>query len=291
MIDLWAAKVLVEAVGTGSLAAAARRLGIAPMVASRRLAALEAELGVRLVHRTTRSLSLTTAGESFLPHARALLEEEAGARAAVRPEALGASGLLRVTTSSAFARKVVAPMLPAFLAANPALKLDLLVSDHRVDIVADGVDLAIRIANPLDNSLVARRLADSPRHLYAAPAYLAARGRPGRLADLAGHDCLTLSDNPYWDFLAAGRRLRHHVAGRVTTNAMETLYEACAGGVGIACMAEWNTAQAVAAGDLVPLELEDAAVEPVGIWAVTPTARLVPPKVRLFLAALQQALT
>ncbi|MFV3075637.1 LysR family transcriptional regulator [Niveispirillum fermenti] len=291
MIDLGDVEVLVEAVTAGSLAAAARRLGIAPMVASRRLAALEAELGVRLVHRTTRSLSPTTAGEAFLPHARALLEGEAGARAALRPQGQGATGLLRLTTSSAFARKVVAPMLPAFLAANPALKLDLLISDHRIDIAADGVDLAIRIGHPLENSLVARRLADSPRQLYAAPAYLAARGNPRRLADLAGHDCLVLSDNPYWDFLVGGRPLRHHVAGRVATNAMETLYATCVSGIGIACMADWNAAGAVAAGALVPLALEDADVEPYGIWAVTPTARFVPPKVRLFIMALQAVLT
>ncbi|MBP2301842.1 LysR family transcriptional regulator [Azospirillum picis] len=290
MIDLGDVEVLVEAVTAGSLAAAARRLGIAPMAASRRLAALEEELGVRLVHRTTRSLSPTTAGEAFLPHARALLEGEAGARAAVRPDGLGASGLLRLTTSAAFARKVVAPMLPRFLADHPGLKLDLLVSDHRIDMVADGVDLAIRIGTPLDNSLVARRLADSPRRLYASPAYLAARGRPTRLADLAAHDCLTLSDNPFWDFRTGGRLARHHVASRVSANSMEILFEACVGGLGIACMADWNSASAVADGGLVPLDLEDAACEAFGIWAVTPTARLVPPKVRLFVAALRAAL-
>lgn len=290
MIDLGDVEVLVEAVTAGSLAAAARRLGLAPMAASRRLSALEAELGVRLVHRTTRALSLTTAGEAFLPHARAMLDGENAARAAVRPEALGASGLLRVTTSSAFARKVVAPMLPAFLAANPALKLDLLITDHRIDIAADGVDLALRIGKPLDNSLVARRLADSPRHLYAAPAYLAARGRPQCLADMEAHDCLVLSGNPYWDLIVDDKPMRHHVAGRVTTNAVETLYTACVAGVGIGCMADWNAARAVADGLLVPLDLSDAAVEPIAIWAITPTARLVPPKVRLFIAAVQTAL-
>jgi DNA-binding transcriptional LysR family regulator len=288
MINLADAEVLVEAVASGSLAAAARRLGIAPMVASRRLAALEAELGVRLVHRTTRALSLTTAGEAFLPHARALLEGEAGARDAVRPEALGASGLLRISASSAFARKVIAPLLPAFLAAHPALRVELVVTDLRLDLAADGVDLAIRVGKPLENSQMARRLGDSQRQLFAAPTYLAARGCPRILADLADHDCLIQTSLPYWDFLFDGRVLHHRVDGRLIANSIDALQAACIAGAGIACMAAWNVAQEVKAGLLVPVELADALVEPWGIWAITPSPRLIPPKVRLFIAALQE---
>lgn len=290
MINLTDAEVLVEAVASGSLAAAARRLGIAPMVASRRLSALEAELGVRLVHRTTRALSLTTAGEAFLPHARALLEGAAGARDAVRPEALGASGLLRVSASSAFARKVIAPLLPPFLAAHPALRVELVVTDLRLDLAADGVDLAIRVGKPLENSQMARRLGDSTRQLFASPAYLAERGCPRALADLAGHDCLIQTSLPYWDFLIDGRVLHHRIDGRLTANSIDAVQAACVAGAGIACMAAWNAAQEVAAGALVPVELADAVVEPWGIWAITPSPRLIPPKVRLFIAALQERL-
>lgn len=290
MINLADAEVLVEAVTAGSLAAAARRLGIAPMVASRRLAALEAELGVRLVHRTTRALSLTTAGEAFLPHARALLEGEAGARAALRPEALGASGLLRVSASNAFARKIIAPLLPPFLAAHPALKVEVLATDHRVDLAADGVDLAIRAGRVLDNSQMAKRLGDSPRHLYASPAYLAARGQPRRLADLADHDCLTQTSLPYWDFMIDGHVLHHRVQSRLSANSIDMIHEACVAGAGIACMADWNATREVTGGMLVPLTLEDAVVETWGIWAITPSPRLVPPKVRLFVAAVQERL-
>ena len=127
--------VFVEATRTGSLAAVARKLGLAPMAASRRLAALEAELSVRLVHRTTRALALTVEGEAFLPYAEAIMEDAANARAAVRPSAAGAAGLLRVTASEPFGRKVVSAMLPAFLAANPDLRVDLLLTDGLVDIV------------------------------------------------------------------------------------------------------------------------------------------------------------
>src|SRR4051794_21984156 len=130
----------------GSLAAAARRLRITPMLASRRLAELEEEVGARLIHRTTRSLSLTVEGEAFLPHARALLDEEAMARASVRADSAGVTGMLRVTASVPFGRKVVAPLVPVLLQEHPGLQVDLLLSDGIIDIVAQGLDLAIRIA-------------------------------------------------------------------------------------------------------------------------------------------------
>ena len=282
--------VFVEATRTGSLAAAARRLGLAPMAASRRLAALEAALGVRLVHRTTRALALTVEGEAFLPYAEAMMEDAANARAAVRPSATGAAGLLRVTASEPFGRKVVSAMLPAFLAANPDLRVDLLLTDGLVDIVAASVDVAIRIAPLRDSTLVARRLADSPRHLYASPGYLAASGTPRRLADLVDHQCLVLSGATHWTFALGERTRRLRVAGRYSSNSVEALREACLRGVGLVLLSEWNVTDDVAAGRLVPVSLDDAEPETLGIWALYPTARLVPPKARLFVEALKQHL-
>ncbi|MBS1168307.1 MAG: hypothetical protein H6R00_4332 [Proteobacteria bacterium] len=282
--------VFVESTRTGSLAAAARKLGLAPMAASRRLAALEEELGVRLVHRTTRALALTVEGEAFLPYAEAMMEDAANARAAVRPSAAGAAGLLRVTASEPFGRKVVSAMLPAFLATNPDLRVDLLLTDALVDIVAAGVDVALRIAPLRDSTLVARRLADSPRRLYASPAYLAASGAPRRIADLADHQCLVLSGATHWTFAVGERMRRLRVAGRCSSNSVEALREACLRGLGLVLLSEWNVAEDVAAGRLVPLSLDDAEPETLGIWALYPTARLVPPKARLFVEALKQHL-
>ncbi len=279
--------VFVEANRAGSLAAAARKLGLAPMAASRRLAALEAELGVRLVHRTTRALALTVEGEAFLPYAEAMVEDAANARAAVRPSATGAAGLLRVTASEPFGRKVIGAMLPAFLAANPDLRIDLLLTDDLVDIVAAGVDVAIRIAPLRDSTLVARRLADSPRRLYASPDYLAASGTPRRLADLDVHQCLVLSGATHWAFAVGDRVRRLRVAGRCSSNSVEALREACLRGLGLALLSEWNVTDDVSTGRLVPLPLEDAEPETLGIWALYPTARLVPPKARLFVEALK----
>ncbi|HWL81262.1 MAG TPA: LysR family transcriptional regulator [Roseomonas sp.] len=279
--------VLVEAVRAGSLAAAARRLRIAPMLASRRLAALEEALGARLLHRTTRALALTPEGEAFLPHAQAMLEEEAAARAALRPVGVGLSGTLRVTASIPFGRKVLAPLVPVFLRDHPDLQIDLLLTDGVVDIVAQGLDLAIRIAPLRDNALVARRLADSPRGLYAAPSYLAEHGLPAVLADLARHRCLTVTGTSHWSFLVAGKPVRQRVSGPFTSSSVEALHQACLGGLGIANLSAWNVREDLAAGRLVALPLEAAEPEPLAIWAVYPTARLVPPKTRGFIAALE----
>lgn len=285
-MDLADVGVFVEAARAGSLAGAARRLGITPMAASRRMAALEQEVGARLVHRTTRSLSLTAEGEAFLPHAQAMLEGEAAARAAIRPSDAGASGLLRITASAAFGRKVVAPAAAEFMHANPEVSIDLLLTDSVVDIVAGGVDLAIRIAPLRDNSLIARRLADNPRALYAAPAYLERRGAPRKLADLAEHDCLAMSGATHWAFVSGGRQVQQKVAGRFTASGVEGLHQACLGGSGITPLSAWDVRDEVADGRLVELPLEDAALPGWSIWAVYPTARHAPAKVRLFVAAL-----
>lgn len=285
-MDLSDVDVFVEAARAGSLAAAARRMGIAPMAASRRLAALEQEVGARLVHRTTRALSLTAEGEAFLPHAQAMLEGEAAARAAIRPAEAGASGLLRVTASAPFGRKIVAPMIPGFMRANPDLHVDLLMTDSVMDIVASGIDVAIRIAVLRDNSLIARRLADNPRKLYASPAYLEQHGAPSVLADLAHHQCLAITGVSHWTFMAGERSVQQRVAGRFTSSGIEALHQACLGGLGLTMLSDWNIQEDVAAGRLVEVPLADAVLEPWSIWAVYPSARLVPVKLRLFIDAL-----
>ncbi|AHE53759.1 LysR family transcriptional regulator [Sphingomonas sanxanigenens] len=286
-MDLNEVAVFVEAVRAGSLASAARRLVVAPMVASRRLASLETALGTRLVHRTTRALSLTPEGEAFLPYAQAMLENEAEALGAIRPAGAGASGLLRVTASLPFGRKVVTPMVPGFLAANPSVRIDLMLTDSIVDIVAQGLDLAIRIAPMRDSGLIARKLADSPRALYAAPAYIARAGVPRTLADLAKHECLRATDVAHWRFLVDGKPVRQRVSGRFTSSSFEALHRACLEGLGIVSLASWDAHDEVAAGRMIPLPLSDAQIAPLAIWAVQPTTRFVPGKVRAFIAALE----
>ncbi len=272
--------VFVHAVAAGSLSGAARRLSTTPAAASRRLAALEARLGARLMHRTTRSVTLTGEGEAFLPHAQAAL-------ASGREEA---AGLLRVTAPANFGRRVVAPLLPPLLASHPDLRVDLLLTDSLVDIVAEGIDTAVRIARLRDSALVARRLAESPVLLCAAPAYLARAGTPRRLADLAEHDCLALGGGGHWTFELGGRPRRVRVSGRFGSNSLEAVREACLGGAGLALFSAWDVAEELERGALVAVELDALPPQELAIWAVYPTARLLPPKVRVFVSALQDVL-
>jgi DNA-binding transcriptional LysR family regulator len=282
--------ILVQAAAAGSLSAAARRLEITPMAASRRLAALEQQLGVRLMHRTTRAVSLTAEGEAFLPHAQAMIESEQAARAALAPTARGASGLLRITAPAAFGRKVVAPLVPDILAANPELRIDLQLTDAVVDIVAAGIDVAVRIGRLRDSTLIARRLAPNPRRLCASPAYVARAGRPERLADLASHACLTLTGQTHWPFDAGGRRREVRVSGPFSSSSIEAVRVACCAGLGLALLSAWDVAEDLAAGELVALALADAEPQELAIWAVYPTARLIPQKVHAFAEALAQRL-
>jgi DNA-binding transcriptional LysR family regulator len=235
-------------------------------------------------------VSLTPEGEAFLPHAEAMLETEAAGRAILSSGSEGASGLLRVTAPAAFGRKIVAPLIPRLLADNPALRVDLELTDSVVDIVAAGFDVAIRIGQLRDSNLIARRLASNPRVLCAAPAYLHRAGIPQRIEDLAQHECLMLSGATHWPFAVEGRVRPVRVGGRFSCSSVEGLHEACAGGLGLALLSEWDVKDELAGGALVAVPLDAAVPQEVAIWAVYPTARLVQPKLRAFVAELERAL-
>ncbi len=286
MLELADLAVLIEAVRQGSLSAAGRRLGLTPLVASRRLAALEAEVGARLVHRTTRSLSLTPEGEAFLPHAEAILAHAQDARAAVAGGDDGAIGLLRIAASVPFGRKVLTPMLVHFLGQHPRVTVELLLRDTVMDIAAHGVDVAIRFGELRDSTLVARRLAHNPRGLYAAPAYLEHHAAPATIADLRGHECLTVPTARHWTFERAGKSVRQAIGGRFTADSLEALHEASLHGLGIVRLSAWNVRDDIAEGRLTEIRLTDGVVADHGIWAVLPTRRLIPRKVQFFLDAL-----
>ncbi len=282
--------VFSAAAGAGSLSEAARRLGLTPMIATRRLASLERSLGVRLMHRTTRSLSLTPEGESFLPYAQALVETEQQARALLRGEDEGAAGLLRVSAPVAFSIKVIAPLVPSLLESNPELRISLDMSDSMPDLVSSGTDLAIRIARLKDSSLIARNLADNPRSLVASPAYLEKHGTPRRAGELAHHDCLPLYGVTHWTFVKAGVESSLRLQSRFSSTSIEGCHAACLAGAGITLLSDWNVADDLSSGRLTRVTLEDAKPETLAIWAVYPTSRLVPPKVRVFIDALVSAL-
>jgi DNA-binding transcriptional LysR family regulator len=283
--------VLVHAASSGSLSAAARRLGLTPMIASRRLASLEREIGTRLLHRTTRSVSLTPEGEAFLPHAQAMLEAMEAAQASLAPSAThGANGLLRVTAPAAFGRKVVAPLMPALLEQNPELRVDLELTDSVVDIVSAGIDVAVRIGRLRDSSLIAKKLAPNPRVLCASPAYLERAGTPETLEDLGRHECILLSGTTHWPFEIGGRLKDIRVNGRLSSSSVEAVHAACLGGLGLALLSAWDVVDELRTGALVEVPLSAALPQEIAIWAVYPSARLVLPKLRVFIAALDRAL-
>jgi DNA-binding transcriptional LysR family regulator len=278
-------------VATGSLSAAGRQAGLSPMAVSRRLAALEHELGVRLIHRTTRSVALTADGETFLPLAQTMLEAREAATAAFSEQHEGLSGLLRVTAPHRIGRALVVPLVVQLMAENPRLHVDLTFSDGIMDIVATGIDVAIRVATLQASELVAIQVADNPRILCAAPAYLAAHGCPERLGDLDAHACLTLHAMNAWTFRQAGHPVAKRIKGRLAASSVDTVHAACIAGAGLALLTYWDVAQELADGILRTVVLTDAEPEQLAIWAVLPSRQHMPARVRRFIDGLKSALT
>lgn len=283
-------EVFLMVTQTRSLTQAARRLNTTPMTVSRRLASLEEDLGVRLLHRTTRAIALTDEGEEFLPYAKTLTETEQSARNLFSPDKQGATGQLRITAPSGFGRRTIIPLLPALMAENPELKIDFQLSDNVTDIVGLGYDVAIRIAPLRDSRLVAQRLADNPRVLCASPDYLARFGTPQLLADLHQHNCLRLSGVPQWSFMVDDHISSVSVEGRFSGSNVEGVRTLCVAGSGIAQLSAWDVQQELAAGELIEIALRDAQPQLLGVWALFPTARQLPTRVTVFLNALKQAM-
>ena len=281
--------IFVQAVRGGSLSEAARRLRLTPAAASRALASLEAELGTRLAHRSTRSFALTTDGETFLRHAESILESAQIARESFAGRDAPIEGLVRVGAPIPLAQRVIVPLLPALLARHPKLHVDLQVSDAYVDVVQSGFDVVLRIGALADSELLARKLAPSPRALCAAPSYLARRGHPTRVAELVHHDCLVRSGSSGWSFESAAGERTVHVSGRLSSNSHLPLRRACLEGVGIAIFALWDAQEDLDAGRLVRLSLDAEPVSNVNLWAVYPSRTLIPAKVRVLVEAVREA--
>jgi DNA-binding transcriptional LysR family regulator len=270
-----------------SLSAAARQMNVVPMQVSRRIAALEEDLGVRLVHRSTRSLTLTAEGEAFVPYAKALVDAEAGARAELNPSRRSASGVLRMTAPSGFAQAVLLPMLRRLLRLNPDLIVDLDLSDRQVDIVGQGLDLALRIAPLEDSELVAKKIAANPRLICAAPAYLRKRGRPEMVSDLDGHDCIRLCAMKRWPLIIENELTYKRIEAHFTTTSVEAARTAAVEGLGLAMLSYWDVFRQLADKSLVQVDLQDASMEDLAVWAVIPSRRFVPNRVNVFLSALK----
>jgi DNA-binding transcriptional LysR family regulator len=276
----------------GSLSAAAAAEGVSPALIGRRIDALEARLGVKLLVRTTRKLSLTHEGAAFLEDAQRVLADLANAEASVSAGGVKASGHLRVTAPAGFGRRHVAPLVPRFLAQHPEVTLSLNLADRVVDIVNEGYDCAIRVGELPDSSLVSLRLADNRRQCVATPAYLARAGTPQHPSELARHACLTLSSEASqtrgWAFRVDGQVQHLRPTGRLDCTDGQVLHGWCLQGLGIAWRSTWEVARDLAEGRLVSV-LDDHAAPPNGIHAVFPHARHLALRVRLWIDFLKHS--
>jgi len=282
-LDLLDVALFVRAALLANVSAAGREFGLSAAVASARLAQLERLLGARLLHRTTRRISLTQDGEIFMTRAQTLLDAAAAARASVGRAQTEPHGRLRVAMTSSFGRQHVSPVIPEFLRRYPGVSVDLRLSDHLVDLVDAGVDLAIRLGALKDSTLVAKRLAANPRVICCSPAYLAERGVPHHPADLAQHECVILSDQHTWAFETPAGRLDVRVGGRLATDNGEVIRDALLAGFGIALKSTWDVAPYLRSGELVTILDSYPLAETVAIWAVYPSRAFVPPKTLAFI--------
>lgn len=286
MSKLKALEAFVLVAQKGSLKAAATSAGVTPAIIGRRLDALENRLGVRLLVRTTRKLTLTQEGESFLEDCQRILTDLANAEAQLSLGSARVSGHLKVSAPAGFGRKHVAPLLLEFLRTHPEVSASLDLSDRSIDLIGEGIDCAVRVGGLVDSSLVAVRLGTMKRVVVGSPAYFQQRGVPRTLDDLAHHHCLTLLTQPGWDFRQAGRDLLFKPPGWFTCNDGAVLHDWALAGMGLAWRSLWEVGEDLRWGRLVPV-LDGYASPPVGIHAVFPQRRHLPLRVRLFIDLLK----
>jgi DNA-binding transcriptional LysR family regulator len=270
----------------GSLTAAALAEGVAPAIIGRRLDALEARLGVKLLLRTTRRISLTHEGSAFLEDCQRLLADFANAEASVSAGGVKASGHLRITAPAGFGRRHVAPLVARFRQQHADVTISLNLSDRVVDLAGEGFDCAVRVGDLPDSSLVSVRLADNRRLCVATPAYLQRRGVPAAPADLVRHDCLVLSSDASqtrgWAFRVQGEVQHVRLNGPLDCSDGQVLHDWCLAGYGIAWRSTWEVEAQIARGALVEV-LHDFAAPPNGIYAVFPQRKHLPLRLRLWI--------
>ena len=270
----------------GSFAGAADDVGLSPSAVAKLVTRLETRLGVRLINRTTRRLSLTTEGEIYLERAREILAAIETAEAEISSAHLTPRGHLRVHALPFIAVRLLAPVLPDFLTRYPQITFDFMVTNRIVDIIGENVDISLRIGALNDSALVARKIVALPRIVCASPSYLARHGRPAKPADLADHSCLTLSRNPgsaTWPFRVDGKLVQVQVNGPVSADSTAMLLGLAVQGAGILRLSEHVVAEAIQKGELEPVLQKVQDPEQYPLWALLPPGRNQAPKVKAFL--------
>ncbi len=285
----------VKVVESGGFSAAAPALGLTPSAVSKLIGRLEDRLGVRLLQRTTRQVHCTPEGEAYYQRVSRLLADLQASERELTDGSGSPRGLLRVTSSVAIGMHQLAPLVPEFLARYPALRLDLTVDDRVNDLVAEGFDLAVRLDRAADSSLKARKIGDTHRYIYAAPAYIERHGTPRVPDDLLKHNCLNFSGQNVlnrWPFLAQGKtRLSElEVTGNFLGNNGELLFQMALAGVGLMRLADLVASGPQRDGKLVRLLARYDPSDSIPLYAVWPQGRFVAPKVRVFVDYLLEKL-
>jgi len=275
-------EIFARVVTAGNMSAAGREMGLSPAVVSKRISHLEQRLGARLFQRTTRQLTLTEAGQGFYDRVVNILAGIEEAEAYVTRRNTVPRGTLKVTAPTAFGRMHIAPYLCEFLSEFPDIVIDLDLSDSFVDIVGSGFDVAIRVAELEDSSLVARKLAPNNRVICAAPSYLEKHGVPETLADLAKHNCLAPSAQDVWRLQGPEGPTTIRVNGNIRTNSTEVVREAVLTGLGIALRSTWDVGPELKSGRLKIVLPEYQESPRVAVYAVYPCRQYVPAKLRVF---------
>ncbi|MET3599011.1 DNA-binding transcriptional LysR family regulator [Martelella mangrovi] len=276
-------EIFARVAATGSMTEAAQELRLSPAVVSKSIKRLESGLGARLLQRTTRRVMLTETGRGYYERILPVLAGAEEAQAFVEGRTSAVRGRLRVSAPTSFGRMHIAPHLATFMNAHAALQIELLLNDSFVDIVAEGFDVAIRIGELSDSTLVARKLAPVRRVLCAAPAYVARMGQPETLAALDRHVCLPAHNGEHWKLEGPEGPVALRPEGRLVTNSSEVIREAVLAGMGIALRSTWDIGPELAEGRLVQILPDYESPDDVGLFAVYPSRNFLPEKVRLFI--------
>ncbi|MGY2199844.1 LysR family transcriptional regulator [Pseudomonas gingeri] len=290
MDRLAAMETFVYVVETGSFSAAARRLDVGQPAVSKTIAQLEERLGVRLLTRSTRGLSATEAGTLFFERARKVIEEAGEAELAARGAGAGLTGTLRISTTVTFSRLHILPHLGGFLEMHPLLDVDVLLDDRSVNLVEEGVDVALRMGNLSDSGLTARKIARCRRLVLGTPAYFERRGIPESPADLTDHEAVIYSlggGGASWLFKKGQAEQLVTLSGRVRVSAAEGVRTTVLSSYGLTLSSEWMFAPELASGEVVPV-LEDWELPEMDLWTIFPTGRMASAKARAFIAYVEQ---
>ncbi|NWD74874.1 LysR family transcriptional regulator [Pseudomonas gingeri] len=292
MDRLSAMETFVCVVETGSFSAAARRLEVGQPAVSKTVAQLEEHLGVRLLLRSTRGLSSTEAGAAFFERAKRAIEEASEAELAARGAGSSLTGTLRVCAAVTFARLHVLPHLGGFLALHPGLDIDVVLDDRSVNLVEEGIDVALRMGELSDSGLTARKIGECPRMVLGTPAYFEQQGEPTSPAQLVDHQAVIYSQNgggTHWLFRRGDSEQAVTVSGRVRVSAAEGVRTAVLAHLGLAMSSEWMFAPELASGEVRQV-LQDWQLPGLDLWAVFPSGRMASAKARAFVTYVEQLL-